>query len=659
MYRLNTNNREDFSTATSAPLTYSTPEGLVQDFASRGFVVLSPDSLGIPSKVHDRIYAQEKAAYHAKKSVSPTSIPDVLEILNAPGLVSACNQLVGDNWAIVPFANYAYFASGPLDQQWHKDDNSPGNGRKQRHHQAIQIEILYYPQAVRADMGPTAVVPYSHYWTYNHEENHDNFMGADFLDVNYRLSRMEHEPVNGPDSKYALDDIIHRRTAHDVRMREGVTNTGWPLVQQVELAPLRAGSVLLLSHNTFHRGNHRCDDWRTWHHNPRFMWRFWLYRTTDPVYVGNGSSTSGSPAEVNWNSLGVDPLTNVDLSGASDDVTVIWRYHHYWMHTGQTPPPRPEVAKLSGDERQKEADRLFAQLHTKYDEAEPARIGAAYKLASMGDTTLAVRLLGQALYNERENVRRAATYGLVAVGPDATNTFIEATTSNIKWVRRAGVYGLGDASYLTEEVLQAVITRLRDDSSVYVRAAAAGTVGCLGRRAIATRIGASLLPRCLDALMQSLSCEENRLCMNQAQDRDIMFVRPTDDCDMCEGSGFDFGLERFEPVRSAVRESALWSVVMLCSHGAGIIGSALEPTMLALQEVIQEDKNIICVGFAMDALNRLANLRPDDEEVSPLVSDLQANLLAILGKSPMQCWEALVRGGLNAGTVLKLHRTRS
>jgi hypothetical protein len=70
-----------------------------------------------------------------------------------------------------------------------------------------------------------------------------------------------------------------------------------------------------------------------------------------------------------------------------------------------------------------------------------------------------------------------------------------------------------------------------------------------------------------------------------------------------------------------------------------------------LKEVIREDKNVICVGFAMDALNRLANLRPEDEEALPLVIDLQKNLPEILEGSPLQSWEALVRGGLNVGTL--------
>ena len=50
--------------------------------------------------------------------------------------------------------------------------------------------------------------------------------------------------------------------------------------------------------------------------------------------------------------------------------------------------------------------------------------------------------------------------------------------------------------------------------------------------------------------------------MDRAQGRSIKFVRPTDECE-CEGGGVDFGFEQFKPVRSAVRENALWSMVIL------------------------------------------------------------------------------------------------
>jgi len=630
------------ATKTYASLPYTEPDDLVRDFASRGIVAIPPERLGIPEDIHHRIYTREKQAYLARKPVTPGAISDVLKVINAPGVVDACDRIVGRNWAIVPFTHNASFASGARDQHWHKDDNGPYNGRKQRHHQAVQIEMLYYPQEVTEVMGPTATIPYSHYWTFNHEENHDNFAGADHLDFEYQISGMEGVPVSGPDSKYDWEDVVNRRTAHDVRMREAVANTGWPLVQSFEAAPLRAGSVLLYSHNTFHRGNHRRDDWRLWDSHPRFMWRFWIYRTTEPD--GSGKH---DPAEIAWRELGVDPLTGVDLGEAADDVTVVWRYHRHWLQTGSTPPPRPDAKELTGEDREAEARGLYEQLLATGDEAEPLRIGAAYKLASIGDESLAVKHLGTALYNHRESVRRAATYGLIAFGERATDTFIEATESPVKWIRKAGAYGLGDSAPLNEDVLDSVKALLDSDPSVYVRAVAAGTLGCLGRRAAATGIGRPLVPRCLEALVRSLEREENRLSMDLAQQRSIKFARPTDECDVCEGNGVDMGLERFEPVRSAVRENALWSMVILCSHGAHLAGDALDATIDALKVVVRDDRNVICVGYAMDALNRLANLESEGPSPASLAS-LRTDLLEILGESPIHCWEALVRGGLGA-----------
>ena len=610
---------------------------MVQEFACRGLVLLSPDSLGISTDTHKRVYDQEKEAYLAGNPVTPGGVPAILEVLNAPGLVAACNQLVGENWAIVPFTHNASFTSGGRDQHWHKDDNGPYNGRKQRHHQAVQIEMLYYPQPVKEDMGPTATIPYSHYWTLDHEENNDNFAGADHLDFEFMLSSMESESASGPESKYNVEDIINRRTAHDIRMRDAVTNTGWPLVKQFEAAPLRAGTVLLYSHNTFHRGNHRRDDWRTWEENPRFMWRFWLYRTTDTTLTADATVV-----DMDWKGVNIDPLTGIDLRNVTDDVTEVWRYHHHWLQAGQSPKARP----LGDAGREAEAERLFSRLFEKNVEGEPARIGAAYKLASIGDASMALRYLTKALYDERENVRRAATYGLIAVGPEATDTFLGATEYPVKWVRKAGVYGLGDVSHLTETVLDTVILRLQNDPSVYVRSVAAGSLGCIVRRAIANRVGTDLIPRCIAALIGSLTHEKNRLCMSRAQGRSIKFVRPTDDCDICEGVGIDFGLERFEPVRSAVRENALWSVVILCSYGTDILGTSLNSTMDALKTIIKNDPNVFDVGFAMDALTRLAGLDPSGKGSSGLAGDLREELTDILSDSPVLCWEALVRGGL-------------
>ena len=610
-------------------IAYTRPEHLLRDFASRGLVALAPEVLGVPSELHDAIYRKEREAFiDNRRTVSAATIPEILDVVNAPGVVSACEQLAGRNYAIVPFTHNAPFASGAHDQHWHKDDNGPFNARKQRHHHAVQIEMLYYPQEVSTHMGPTATVPYSQYWAFNHEENQDNFAGADHLDFGYHLEGMERVPVSGPESAYSAEDIAQQRTRHDDRMRQAVVGTGWPLARQFEVGPLRAGSVVLYSHNMFHRGNHRRDDWRTWKERPRFMWRFWLYRTTEP-------ERRATAVTCDWRRLGSDAMTKQDLANAPHDAICVWDHHLHWLQTGETESTKPRQQDAA------DADGLFAQLHVHDDCAEPVRIGAAYRLAALDDRAHAAALLGRALASEREAVRRAAAYGLVALGSEATEALLAAVDSPVKWVRKAALFGLGDAATPNRQTWQAVSERLAEDPSVYVRSVAASALGSLGRRAIAAGLGEEIVPLCLQSAMASLEREENRLAMNIAQKRHIKIVRPTDQCDVCEGIGINYGLARFKPVRSAVRENALWSTVILCSHGARMLGAALEPLIECLARVVREDANLFSVGSALDALNRLARLHPDD--CSALARE---RFDALAADMPLHSWESLARGGL-------------
>lgn len=630
----------------SDSLAYTAPERdtIIKDYCSRGIVVLSPEALGIPQSIHTQIYDRQRRLFQEKEHMTATSIPEILEIIAAPGVVAACDWLVGKNWAIVPFTHNSPFMSGSNDQHWHKDDNGPFNSRKHRHHHAIQVEMLYYPQAVKQDMGPTATVPYSQYWTFNHEENHDNFAGADHLDFGYQINGMERIPISGPRSEYPLDEIRDKSTAHDIRMRDAVENLNWPLNHPFEVGPLQAGSVILYSHNLLHRGNHRRDDWNTWRETPRFMWRFWLYRTTDPDEQIESAHT------FHRSTLGVDSMTSVDQRYADEDVLAVWNYHDRWMRNGRT---HTAIAKSLKDRAL--IGSLQKQLYRSGDENEPKRIGAAYRLAAIGESNEIAGVLEQALHSDRESVRRAATYGLVAFGSASTPIALNAIDSASRWLRKASTYILGEVGEVKTEIVEALTDRLLNDPSVYVRSVAAGSLGCLGRRALKLKDTTDLVEGCLNALIESLSKEPNRLSMDRAQNRSIKMVRPTDECDVCEGIGFDFGQERYKPVRSAVRENVLWSVVILCSHGHSALGRALESTIEAMTQVIHDDENAFCVGFAMDALNRLAHLHPPKEEEAEQITRLRENLDTIFDASPIHSPEPMIRGGLSVEDAAARH----
>ena len=596
--------------------------------------MLDPDCLGIPASIHATVFEKECEALHAKQRIDAVRIPEILEVLNAPGVVEACNQLLGKHWAIVPFTHNTPFLSGSNDQHWHKDDNGPYNSRKARHHHAVQVEMLYYPQDVKADMGPTATVPYSQYWTFNHEENHDNFAGADHLDFSYQLSGMERIPISGPRSEYSTAEIVERRTPHDERMRSAVAELNWPLCKPFEVGPLKAGSVVLYSHNLLHRGNHRRDDWQTWRDKPRFMWRFWLYRTTEP-------ETTGYSDPIDWEHTNVDPMTSVNLANLSSEVLAIWNYQANWM-LGNEQSPRKSQPSATGNTPQ--LDALSKQLLAMGDQAEPSRIGAGYQLGELAQHPPALKKLATALHDERESVRRAAMFGLVAAGTVATPVFLDALQSASKWIRKAAVFGLGESGSLSPAVRKGLINLLLQDPSVYVRSVAAGGLGCFARRAIDTGVTEEI-PSIASAFAQSLAKEPNRLSMDREQNRSIKFVRPNDQCDVCEGIGFDYGHERFKPVRSAVRENVLWSTVILCSHGPASLGTALKTLVDALANVVQTDQNLFCVGSAMDALARLAWITPDGIETIAQ-QRIRRLIPTVFATSPIRCDDALVRSGM-------------
>ena len=94
----------------------------MRDFVSRGIVVLSPESLEIPLDVHETIYQKEKVLFANKMAITPDTakaIPQIFDILNAPGLIKACNILLGEDWAIVPFTHNTPFISGSNAHHWH------------------------------------------------------------------------------------------------------------------------------------------------------------------------------------------------------------------------------------------------------------------------------------------------------------------------------------------------------------------------------------------------------------------------------------------------------------------------------------------------------------------------------------------------------------
>jgi hypothetical protein len=622
------------------------------EYVSRGFILLTPEDLGVDASIHPRIHQQTSTALNALEwqrakrqdtmpsgavrvaqreqvgrglppsrggvqTATPTGaaeeesvteneifesnlaaeVPELSEIFASPGLTAAVEGILGPDWAIVPFGS-TVMQAGSYDQHWHKDDLLPWNARKPglRHHHLETIDLFYYPQEVPEAMGPTALMPHSQYWTFDHDENNDNIC-LEFLDYNFVREKMGANP-----------DLAER----DRRLDSAVAGTQWPLVHQVKLC-VPAGSVVLMNPNCFHRGQRRSDDPSLWVENPRYMWRFWMYRTTEPPQA---PASDPSPSEHENACMrllpAVDPLTGIPLD--SPESTAVWEPIFAWA-TGAAPP---SVATHQPTEE------LEKQLYLCGDENEPKRVAAAYHLAT---TAQGVEVLRQAFVDDRESVRRAATHGIVAAGADAACEValdVALSPSAHKWARKNAAWALGETAPAEPEVVNALRELLKRDHSVHVRATCAASLGLVGRRAL--RDGRfEVAAGVVSALVECLEREENRLAQDIAQKRGIFDIRPTDESDMCEGSGVFYsmpgvlpqavvrtdGKPRFnEQVRSAVRENALWAAVTLATpQGFGntrLSSASIAELRHGMLRVITTDDNIVCFGFALDAFCRLS-----------------------------------------------------
>eukprot|EP01043_Picozoa_sp_COSAG02_P063250 COSAG02_NODE_8916_length_2401_cov_2.028671_2_plen_429_part_00 len=372
----------------------------------------------------------------------------------------------------------------------------------------------------------SCVIPHSHYWTTNHEDSSDNFSGPDHL-FTKGGTRDGERPQNDPDDLVERDELING----------AVSDLGWPLVKQHKIV-VPAGSAALCSHNIYHRASRRnvpdAD-------RPRFMWRTWIYRTTEPQATANFSDKDEDSF---WNT-GVDTLTGIEVTEeATQDAIPVW--DAMLSYAANLPPrvlPEPTVGGV-----QSLADALVAPGIS----AEPTRIAAAYRLAAIPNADDAAAALADGLINDRENVRRAATYGMAAMGAAGkgaalADALCELTTSAAKSVRKHAAFALGESAPLTVGVVAALTALLEHEPSVYVRTNSAGALGLIGIRHFGRQAagapaddiesGLQLLPMLLRALVACLGREENRLDQSTRQQRGLKQCIVDDLSDLCEGGG--------------------------------------------------------------------------------------------------------------------------
>ena len=123
-----------------------------------GYVMLET---GLPRKFHEELFRKTGEVF--EKEGNPGNnlvprLPDVGRVVGDPAVTGALASILGDDYFMEPHRHCHYNAPGSTGQELHKDSFT------RRRHRTRRVLAFYYPQDTTEDMGPTAVVPGSHYY---------------------------------------------------------------------------------------------------------------------------------------------------------------------------------------------------------------------------------------------------------------------------------------------------------------------------------------------------------------------------------------------------------------------------------------------------------------------------------------------------------------
>jgi hypothetical protein len=131
----------------------------MRHFIVNGYVTVTTT---LPAQFHDAIY--EKTMTVFDKEGNPGNnlvprIPEIQKILDDPNVAGALTSLLGADYYMQPHRHPHYNPPGSNGQGMHQD------GGKRWSHHTRRLLVFYYPQDTPIELGPTGVVPMSHYYS--------------------------------------------------------------------------------------------------------------------------------------------------------------------------------------------------------------------------------------------------------------------------------------------------------------------------------------------------------------------------------------------------------------------------------------------------------------------------------------------------------------
>ena len=425
----------------------------MREFIRNGYVAVKT---GHPREFHQDIWNQTEALFEEDGNPGNNlmaRIPAIREILDDPAVDGALAGVLGNNYFVHPHRHCHYRPPHSEGQQIHRDSFT------RRRHRTRWLLAMYYPQDTTVEMGPTGVLPGTHYYNW--------LVGP--IGLNMRLDTTEGEV---------------------------------PVV-------VEAGTVLMVHYDLWHRGMGNSTD------KKRYMMKFMFARIEEPQAPSwdsqdsawaddddsklngawshmwrwyTGAANNGAPS-ANGNGSISKLIANIKV----DDETTCLASAYALGSLGEAAVP----ALIDAFQHDNEAVRRNASyalstigkaavpalLDACQDESEGARCMAVETLADLGYLSDEVMpALTAALNDESIEVRRHAVDALGISLQDSANgvpALIQALGDEAEFMRRGAALALSRIGEKAEEATPALTHALNDENR-YVRGKAVHALQRIG-----------------------------------------------------------------------------------------------------------------------------------------------------------------------------------
>ena len=377
----------------------------MRDFIVNGHLTVKTD---LPRSFHETIYRKTQE-YTAKEGNLGNNIlprvPELQAVFEDPIVRGAFTSILGENYVMHSHRHPHQNRPHSDGQGFHKD--SYWGYQKVRHHCPRWAMAFYYPQDAPVEIGPSAVLPGTQYYS----------------------TRI----TDGNDGELALSG--------------------------------EAGTLTIIHFDLWHRAMANQTD------KTRYMMKFQFIRMdppqapewnlTDPQWKPEDIHPS-TPAHQStwrhiWNWMGGESnghSTQPSNGNLTDHITTLG---------DEDPSVRSRAADALGTLGESAAEAVPHLIQALSDSYEPVRLNAAYTLGAIGEPS--VPQLIETLGDENGSTRRMAAYALAAVGAPAVPALSEALQHTTDTVRIEATYALAQIGDAAEPAIPALMERTKDDNA--------------------------------------------------------------------------------------------------------------------------------------------------------------------------------------------------